>query len=457
MSDTKQFTIIGAGLAGLSASYHLEHTNCLVFEQKDHIGGHVFTHSQNGFYWDEGPHVSFTKHKYVREIFEKSLNGEFLEYKVYPTNFYKGHWIPHPAQSNLFAVPEPLRTECLNDFLKSRDGNEKDYKPENYEEWLVEAFGKRFYETFPLKYTEKYWTVPPSQLNVDWIGSRVYYPDVDVVKAGSIAPPDKSTHYITEIRYPKHGGYFSFIRELAKNFHPLLNKKVKSIDLEKRKILFADKQICTYKRLINTMPLPEFVSLCSPPTNVMAAANNLVCTQLLLINFEIDHPSLRNEQWVYVYDDDMLSTRINFIDLLSPNNVPKGKSGIQVEVYFSKFRPCKEPFDVIAKKVTMEIERMGLIKTKASILSIKTQFIPFANVVFDHYYRDSLDVILNWLTNYGLLREDDDLLPMTEWNSKKGEKSNSNEIIMAGRFGQWKYYWTDDCVLRGKFIKEAYA
>jgi len=26
------------------------------------------------------------------------------------------------------------------------------------------------------------------------------------------------------------------------------------------------------------------------------------------------------------------------------------------------------------------------------------------------------------------------------------------QLILAGRFAQWKYYWSDDCVLRGKFI-----
>jgi len=31
------------------------------------------------------------------------------------------------------------------------------------------------------------------------------------------------------------------------------------------------------------------------------------------------------------------------------------------------------------------------------------------------------------------------------------------DVILAGRFGQWKYYWSDDCVLRGKQIGEIYA
>jgi hypothetical protein len=41
---------------------------------------------------------------------------------------------------------------------------------------------------------------------------------------------------------------------------------------------------------------------------------------------------------------------------------------------------------------------------------------------------------------------------MTDWDTKP-EKPLGN-IILAGRFAQWKYYWTDDCVMRGKYIAD---
>ena len=57
--------ILGAGLAGLSASYHLGHENCQIFEQHTFAGGHIHSEHREGFTWDVGPHVSFTKHAYV--------------------------------------------------------------------------------------------------------------------------------------------------------------------------------------------------------------------------------------------------------------------------------------------------------------------------------------------------------------------------------------------------------
>ena len=42
---------------------------------------------------------------------------------------------------------------------------------------------------------------------------------------------------------------------------------------------------------------------------------------------------------MYVYDEDKLSVRISFTEKFSPNNAPPGKTGIQVEVYGSEYRP----------------------------------------------------------------------------------------------------------------------
>jgi hypothetical protein len=48
-----------------------------------------------------------------------------------------------------------------------------------------------------------------------------------------------------------------------------------------------------------------------------------------------------------------------------------------------------------------------------------------------------------------LCRETDDLDPATDW-AKATQPTGA--LIMAGRFAQWKYFWTDDCVLRGRCL-----
>jgi len=62
------------------------------------------------------------------------------------------------------------------------------------------------------------------------------------------------------------------------------------------------------------------------------------------------------------------------------------------------------------------------------------------------------DEVFAWLEGMGMAREENDLEPMTDWEKK--QPTILGDIILAGRFAQWKYFWTDDCVMRAKFISE---
>lgn len=145
--------ILGAGLAGLSVSYHLGHARCLLFEARAHAFGHIHSVLCDGLTWDEGPHVSFTKSDYVRELFARSVAGEFEEFDTRIGNYYRSHWIEHTAQVHLHQVPQPLRDECLAFFLASRD--DAGSPGANYQEWLQRAFGPVFARTFPAAYARK--------------------------------------------------------------------------------------------------------------------------------------------------------------------------------------------------------------------------------------------------------------------------------------------------------------
>ena len=446
----KKITILGSGIAGLSCSYHAGHKKCIVFEKNAYAGGHLYSHQNNGFIWDEGPHISFTRLPYVRDLFHKSVNGEFLDVKSNVANWFKGSWIPHPAQSNLFAVPEPLRNSCIIDFLKVRKKLDKNKIPSNYEEWLLNAFGKTFTETFPKVYTKKYWTLDAKDLSIDWIGNRIYYPKKEDIISGSKKPLKKQTHYIDSFRYPLRGGFKSFMNELRFGANIKLNHKVNKIDLKDKKIFFDNGKQHLYERLICTLPLPELIGVISNvPLEIKEAANLLSCSSLLLINITANHKPLKPYHWMYVYDKDKISTRINHVNLLSPNNAPAGKTGVQVEVYSSSYRPFKLSPDKISKVVIEELKDMELIKSPETV---HTHYVPYANVIFDHRRKEAQNKIFSWLEQYGLEREDDDLEPITDWSQKKS--INIGQLGLAGRFAQWKYYWSDDCVMRGKLLSE---
>ena len=441
-------TILGAGISGLAASYHLGHKNCQIFEKNTFYGGHIHSRERDGFIWDEGPHVSFTENSYVRELFSESIKGEFLEYPVNIGNYFKGDWIPHPAQSNLWAVKEPLRSACVRDFMESRGKSNGITPPNDYQQWLYQAFGETFSNTFPSTYTKKYWTCEPSFLDTDWVGSRVFYPDIETVIGGSIEEPKVQTHYIKKVRYPKYGGFIGFADKLAKDANIHLNHYVTGIDLINKEIIFSSGSRHQYKKLINTLPLPLFISLVSHvPPEILEASEVLCCTSLLLVNVVASNVVRKPYHWLYVYDEDKLSTRITHVEMLSPNNGLEGKTGIQVEVYESKYRPFTLRHDEIAAKVSEELIEMGMIE---KVEAIHTQYAEYANVIFDKRRKEAQSIIFEWLELYGLKREAQDLLPVTDWSNSS--PIVCGDLVLAGRFAQWKYFWSDDCVLRGQHL-----
>jgi protoporphyrinogen oxidase len=445
-------TILGAGLTGLSISYHAEE-ECEIFEKNSYAGGHIHSTTKDGFTWDEGPHVSFTNNKYVKELFEHNVNGEYLEYPVKTTNYFHGSWIPHPAQSNLFAVPQPLRDECLNDFLISMREYSESYVPNNYADWLHSSLGKTFSKTFSSAYTRKYWTTNPENLATNWVGQRIFSPDINQIKQGYRGPLPEETHYIKKIRYPKNGGYLSFAQKMMREAKIKMNHDLEYIDFNKKTLRFSNGVSTHYEKLASTIPLPLLILKSNAPRAIKDAAEQLSCTSVLLINVIANHPTQRFENWIYVYDEDKYSTRINCTELLSPNNAPKGKTGIQVEVYYSKYRPLNESHSYIAEMVCKELVEMGLVRSIKDIEAVNTNWVQWANVIFDHQRKEAQNIIFSWLEQYGLERELDDLDPMTNWEAKFAQQVKVGSIFLAGRFAQWKYYWTDDCVLRALLCK----
>jgi len=445
------YTILGAGLSGLSVADHLRKRNIPfeIFEDKAYAGGHIHSEIIGGFTWDEGPHVSFTKYTYVKEYFAENCAQNYLEYVTDPINYYQGNWIMHPAQAHMYAVPEPLRHECIEDAIAIRAEIPEGYLPANYQEWINYAFGKTFAEVFSKSYTLKYWTTEPVNLTTNWIGKRIYFPEISDMVDSAMGPLAKQTHYINKVRYPASGGFYSYIKEVADSLPINFNKKLTHISFKEKRLSFSDGSKESYDKLISTLPLPMLIINSDAPVAIKNSAMKLKCSQLLIINIVVDHPAAIHNQWIYVYDEGFYSTRINFTDLLSPANGMPGKSGIQVEVYFSEYHIFEENINY-AEKVLDELINMNLIHSNDAIESYHTKWVDWANVIFDQEREIAQNVIFTWLESLGMTREEDDLEPMSDWETKKTIKVG--DIVLAGRFAQWKYFWTDDCVMRAKYI-----
>lgn len=422
-NKTNKIAVLGAGLAGLAAGHRLNEMNYdfNVYEKSNFIGGHASTHKLGDFIFDDGPHVSFTKRPEIKKFLADSVDGDFIEHKSKVLNYWKGHWVKHPAQCFLYGLPTETIKNCLIDYINAYidDSN----TPQNYAEWCFKNLGKTFSEEFVFKYTKKYWTLHPKELSTDWIGPRIYPPSPEEVIKGALEPPTNEYHYLSEFRYPATGGFAAYLNALDTGNNISLNHEVVSIDIKNKLLTFGNGNETNFSNLISSLPLPELIKLLTDvPENVKSAANQLKCSSLVLISLGINRDvGWPDAHWIYFYDYEISFSRAHFPHLLSANNSPPGTGSIQVETYYSDEMPLPE--SEMIDRTIKDLIQTGILKKEDEILVSHQQHVKYANVIFDLNRTKNLSTVNNYLNEIGIER--------------------------CGRYGDWEYHWTDDSIVSG--------
>lgn len=260
--------ILGAGIAGISAAYHAKEkypkAEVIVFEKTNDWGGlcgGFYVSSPLGRFWfDNAVHLSFTSEEYVQKLFHSSSKP--ICHIPDPINYYKGIWIKHPAQNNLFPLNAKEKTLALKDMIENHNSKKN---LTNFEEWLKAQYGNYFSENFPMKYTKKYWTTEAKNLSTTWVESRFYTPNLEEILYGAMSTDTPNTYYAQKMCYPKEGQYRSFFKSLAYQANIIYNKNIIKIDTHNQNIICADGSIETYSTLISTLPIPEVIKMIQPP------------------------------------------------------------------------------------------------------------------------------------------------------------------------------------------------
>jgi protoporphyrinogen oxidase len=419
--EKPQIVILGAGLAGLGAAAELKNVDCVIYEKNPYYGGHAHSWNYDGFVFDEGPHVSFTKNEEIRLLFANSVRGRYHEFTPRISNYFYGHRIKHPPQCHLFGLPIDLVTQCIVDFVKANDGAHP--KGSNYEDWCLSHLGKAFSENFTFKYTRKYWTLDPFQMGTDWVGNRVYRPTFEEVLKGALQDNEELQHYFQVCRYPEEGGFWGYTHLLAEGCPIRYGYEIKEIDVAHKKLIFSDQAPEYYDSLISSLPLPELIPMMKDvPDKVLEASTRLNCTSMVLLNIGVRREDISKDYWLYVYDEDIVFSRVNFPSRLAPKNAPPGTSSVQAEIHYSRYRPLQ--MNHCLEKGIEDFKKMGILRRDDKILLAEEERIKYGNVIFDLERQKNLKIVLDFLTEKG--------------------------IKTCGRYGDWGYYWTDDSILSGR-------
>jgi protoporphyrinogen oxidase len=419
--------VLGSGMAAMGAAHRLREAGLqpVLYDARSHYGGHTSSYEEaGGFVFDEGPHISFTKDERIKKMFAENVGGEYEVIHARVNNYWRGTWIKHPAQCNLYGLPADLNVKMIAEMVTAQF---REHGPiANYEDWLVASYGRPFAETFPMQYGRKYHTTEAANMSTDWLGPRLYKPSIEEVLAGALWPSTPDVHYISEFRYPSHGGFVSYLKPFTNGLDLRLGHRVVQVDPAARTLSFANGAGAQYEHLVSSIPLPELVPMIAGvPRDVREAAGRLACSTCAIVNVGLDRRDISDWHWTYFYDDDFCFSRLSFPHMLSPHNAPDGCGSIQAEVYFSKkYKPLDVTVDDCVERAIADLRRCGLIRESDTILYKGALVASYANVIFDLERSAAVATVHAYLDEIG--------------------------IRYCGRYGEWGYQWTDEAFTSGE-------
>lgn len=423
----EKIAILGSGMAGFGAAHrlHTEGHRATLYEKRPYHGGHTASYVfDSGFTIDEGPHVSFTKVERMQKLLADSVEQKFERLRTKVNNHWKGHWIKHPAQCNLFGLPQDLIINIVKDFIYAQHHEYGEIK--TYQDWLYASFGKTFAETFPMEYTIKYHTTTADNMSTDWVGPRLYQAKIEEVLRGALSPSTPDVHYIDQFRYPSYGGFVSYLQMFMKQADLQAAHELVEVHPVRKELRFKNGTVVSYDHVVSSVPLPELIKMIvGVPADVLEASRKLSCSTVVIVSVGVDRADLIDAHWTYFYDRDYFFTRLSTPHLQSPHNVPPGCGSLQAECYYSeKYRSLdRKPEDCIEPVIT-DLKRCGILREDDTILFKHAMLVPYANVIFDLDRASALKTVHGYLDDIG--------------------------IAYCGRYGDWAYIWTDESFMSGE-------
>lgn len=413
--------VLGGGISGLAFASKVDSE---VLEKENEVGGHMRSVKEDGYIFDLGSHIIFTKNQEVLNFVLGVLGDNKLTHKRNTIIFYNGRKVKYPFENGLGDLPKEEAIECLNDYTKTYEQREngKLAAPKNFKEWMHYRFGDAITEKYLYPYNNKVWDYPPEKMDTFWVEGRIPQPPLEDVREAALGQKSEGYTHQLNFYYPNHGGIQSVTDAIAKQIDQnkiTKNFEVKKIRKEDGKFVVNGEKI--YDKLVTTIHVNDFVRAYeNTPEEVRTAAQNLKWNSIHLVMLGLANPELNNLHWAYIPDKDIFPNRISFPANMSPNTVPTGCSAVLAE---TTFRPDGEKAKLSRQEVigrTIDgLHQIGVIDKKEVVFE-KLVTYKYAYVVYDLDYLKNIKIIEDFAKNEG--------------------------ITLIGRFSEFRYYNSDKCI-----------
>jgi len=420
--------VIGAGLAGLSAAYHIG-KGCQVFEAEDAPGGLLRTREKGGYSFDYTGHLLHLKDPYVKDLVTGLLAGNLAEHKRRAAIYSKGVFTGYPFQANTYGLPGETAKECLDGFMTAPGRGGGVLPPGNFRDWILHNFGEGIARHFMLPYNQKLWQYPLGEMSVDGIAPYVPIPTADEVRKGATGEGAHGLGYNASFYYPERGGIYSLVLALIPHVKDLsLGQKALEIDTERKTVVFDTGYTAWYDRLVSTMPLPELVRIIKDvPEDIKEAAARLRYVSVYDVNLGIARADVSPYHWMYFPEPEFVFYRAGSLNNFSGYSAPQGCSAMYVEVSHTPDTRMDE--GRLTGEVLAGLVRAGILRDGDEVPVKDVVDIKYGYVVFDSHRAKAVPAIMEFLAEKG--------------------------ITSIGRYGAWEYSSMEEAVLEGKRAAES--
>ena len=303
--DEATVLVVGAGPTGLGAAWRLANSGrsgWILAEGADRFGGlSGSTRDQQGFVWDYGGHVTFSRFGIFNQAMDRLLGRDgWIQHRRNAAVRVFDRWVPFPLQRNLDYLPEDLRSLLAPDEQTQRSS------PRHFGEWAAAHFGRGMVEHFFQPYNEKLWARPIDTLDWRWNADRVAPPAE--AASGKQRAEQRNWGPNAGFRYPATGGAgepwqrLGELLQLSTGGSVRLGTRLTSISLEERTARFDDGSTIGYDWLVSTIPLDRLVAMSDAPLEIVAESQKLERTTVHLtgLGFRGQPPSeISDRTWLY--------------------------------------------------------------------------------------------------------------------------------------------------------------
>jgi protoporphyrinogen oxidase len=414
----RSVAILGAGVAGLAAAWRLLQLRpdwkVDVYEAEPHPGGLAASWGGDKYLADFGPHRIFTELPEIERLLPELIaDDEMLIVKRRSELLLRGHFYRYPvAAGELVRHMGPFKVAWFGaSALAAKLHAGRD--PRNFEEAMVDAFGRAAYKVLVEPYTRKVWKTAPPDLSAEIARVRVSAGGSGNLLRRMIGREKQGAPTaLASFRYIR-GGVQNLVRSLVRKVesaggrvHLKQPVTLAGVTDSRMQLQPGDREMVDADYVISTIPINDLVSQLGefvPDLIASEAVDSLPYLGMVLVGLTVNRPRFSPNSWLYFPEEQFIFNRAYEPKNFDPGMAPADRSMAVFEV---TSLPRQAPWTLSDEDIISDTKRGAIrtgIVTAEEVGEIFAARLRHAYPLYRLGYENDLAAAFRYLKGFGRL------------------------------------------------------